>query len=185
MPLIPVTLNALTDNSTPISSARASVWTEDYSSCVFDGYTDTGGQLVFALDPGIYKLFLNKTDIVFSPLPMTIELIEDPAIISFFGVPQTFPTESNGTVYLYGDIKDLTMNPISSAKIQIYLTNNPQTKNRALLDKSIREVYTDGNGRWGTLLPAGSLVTFVVLNSNFKRTGTLPFTGRINVLDLT
>lgn len=185
MPLIPVTLNVYMGDPTPLPEVRVSVWTEEYDGCVFDGTTDEAGEVTFALDPGIYNVFLQKNGVAFGSLPHQIETIDVPLTLSYEGVTYTFPQESNGTVYLYGDVKDLNMNPLVSAKVQIYLTSTPQTKSGAVLDKTILEVYTDETGRWGALLPSGSIVTVVLLGGNFQRTGVLPFTGPINIIDLT
>jgi hypothetical protein len=184
MPLIPITVNVYMGDPTPIPEVRLSAWTEDYDLCVYDGQTDSNGVCSFALDEGIYNIFLQKENVSFGILPKTIETIDTPIIVSYEGITHTFPQATNGTVYLYGDLKDLNMNPLVSAKVQVYLTSNPQTKNGALLDKNILEVYPDETGRWGVLLPSGSLITVVVLNSNFQHTAVLPFVGPINILDL-
>lgn len=184
MPLIPVTINLFIGDPVPISNARVSIWDEEYTTCLYDEYTDVNGQATVGLDVGIYRVFLQKQDISFGILPKDIELIDVPISVTYEGIAQTYPSGSNGTIYLYGDVKDLNLNPITSSKIQIYLASNPQTKSGALLDKTIMEVYTNESGRWGTLLPGGSTVTVVVLGSNFQRTGILPFTGNLNILEL-
>lgn len=184
MPLIPITINVYVGDPIPVPEARVSIWTEEYSECIYDGYTDENGQLTFGLDSGIYNIFLLKKGVSFGVLPKQMEVLSVPLTLTYTGIPMETPPESNGTVYLYGDIKDLNMNPKTQTKVQIYLTNSPQTKNGSLLEKTIIEIYTNETGRWSTLVPSGCLVTVVILNSNFQRTGILPFSGPINVLDL-
>ena len=184
MPLIPVTINVLAADNSPLEEARVSIWAEDYSECVYDDYTDNNGQTVIGLAEGVYHIFLKKIGFSFEMMPKDIETTDVPVSVVYRGTAQLFPSESNGLVYLYGDIKDINLNPIVRSKVQIYLTANPQIKQGAALDKTILEVYTDEAGRWGTLLPSGCLVTVIILSSSLQRTGTLPFVGPINVLDL-
>lgn len=184
MPLIPITVFTYTEINTPLSEVRISVWTEEYDLCVFDGITDENGLIVFALDAGVYNIFLHKNGLSFGTLPYEIEIIDNPVNLSYRGQTYNILQPTNGTVYLYGDVKDLNMNPLISAKVQVHLTNTPQIKNGAVLDKTILEICTDETGRWGALLPSGSIITVTILGGNFQRTGILPFTGPVNILDL-
>jgi hypothetical protein len=185
MALIPITVFVYMGDPTPIEGVRVSIWKNDYSSCVFDDYTNSGGNAIAPLEEGQYHIFLKKDNVAFNPQPKDISVSDTPFTAEYEGIPQNFPPNSNGTVYLYGDCKDLNLNPMVFNKIQVYMTASPQIKDYAILDKSVLEVFTDQTGRWGTILPGGSHVTVIILNSNFQRSGFLPFNGRLNILDLT
>lgn len=183
--LVPTTIHVV-DKATnnPIEGVSISIWNADYSLSFGEGVTDANGDFVIGLEPALYSVFLLKTGYTFCSLPKSIGVGETPDVYDVIGTATPVPVIPLGLVWLYGEVKDLNLNPLPNVAVAIALAATPQKKNGALLDRSTMTIYTDGAGKWGTLLPGGALVTVTIISCKMMKSGTLPFEGPISINDL-
>jgi len=184
--IVPTTIAVLNNaDITPLSGVAVSVWNTAYTLCLESGVTNGSGILVIGLESDTeYRVFLQKTNFTFYPIPKTIAITETPETFEFLGTEAITPAIPDGLVWLYGEVKDLTLNPSINTPVSISLATTPQSKGEAMLVRSTMQVFTDVAGRWGTLISGGTRVSVAILSCKFSKTGILPFTGTIDVRDL-
>lgn len=170
---------------TPLEGVSISIWDIDYTVCLESGTTDVNGVLTVGLESNTeYRVFLQKSSYTFYPLPKTVAIAEAPETFEFFGTEASTPAIPEGLVWFYGEVKDLTLNPVVNAVVNISLTTTPQAKGEAVLVRSTMQVFTDANGKWGTLISGGTRVSVAIPSCKFSKTGILPYTGTMGVQDL-
>lgn len=183
--LVPTTIHIIDkDTLLPLEGVVVSVWNSDYSAMAGDGITDNSGNFLLGLEPDGYRGFFAKSGYTFYPIPTTIGVGEEASLFEIEGTPVVTPAIPQGLVWLYGEVKDTSLNPLINAAVNIFLLGTPQTKNGAVLERAITTVYTDCAGKWGILLAGGTRVSVTILAGKYSKSGILPFTGSIEVNDI-
>lgn len=182
--LVPITIQTKSSETLdPLPDVEVSVWDANYDTCFGSGLTNASGEFAVGLNTGTYKLFLSKVGFTFFPLPKTLGVETDALDVECNGVPVTEPELPAGYTYLYGTIKDISLNP-SAVPVFVHLNGTPQVKDGSVLDRSTLTVTPDETGYWGVLLAGGTHITVAIPSCKFQKTGTLPFAGSLEVNDL-
>lgn len=88
------------------------------------------------------------------------------------------------TVVVYGYVKDLNQSPLSGQTVKYKIEPAPQTVNDIILDKGFQSVLTSETGYFEFTVAGGLTITVVIPTANFQKTGTLPFSGRVEATTL-
>jgi hypothetical protein len=180
--LYPLNVVVTDDDSLEVMpDVNITVWNEDYTVCMGTGVTDVNGAFTLPLEDGTYFVFLQKDNVSFFSQPKEVGINGSTYSLNVEAHVYVNPTIGPGLVYLYGYINDLNMNPIPSSKVVVFLTKAPQNKNGFVLDKGTVEVFTDATGLWSLLVPGGCSISVTILSCNFSKSGTLPFSGRLDI----
>ncbi|HEY4798502.1 MAG TPA: hypothetical protein VII99_05420, partial [Bacteroidia bacterium] len=100
--------------------------------------------------------------------------------------PNGTPLPTNRTTTVYGYLKDLNQNPLSGQTVKYKIEPAPQTVNDIILDKEFQSILTSETGYFEFTVPGGLTITVLIPSAKFQKTGTLPYSGRVeaSTLDL-
>jgi hypothetical protein len=141
-----ITVHVQDENTFDLPNANVSIYTSDNSTFITAGVTDAGGDKIFALAAGTYKVRLSLNLYGFT-VPETMVVSTDDTK-TFTGTSFTAPTPANpDNCSIYGTLRDAGGNLLVGETVKIYAAT-PQGLAAVMLGERGLQATTDASGEF-------------------------------------
>lgn len=187
---VQLTITVETVAPVPLPDTQVDIWNSSLTSLLWSGVTDNSGQVVVALNPGVYKVLLRRTRTSFT-VPESLTITGPSAeTVTFNGDEIATPASSSPNVcVVYGNIYDISGVPDNQVSPD-YVSIHAQ-KTQGLIHSGGRfytsdktTVKADENGYFELELAQGIQVNIKIPRVGVDKTITVPVSATVDLSTL-